>query len=179
MNVHWVLPCVTGVANAGVWVLAAMAWPDLPPRIPIHFDLAGYADGWTETGVLAWFALPALGTVLAAVFGWFLPRWMVRLARANSPWLNVPHKAKFMALPVEARDRAVRAPMAWLHAIAGCVQGLLGWLVCGSARVADGRWDVLPSWPGFAVLAVLLGCAVALAVSASRAVRREASNLAQ
>lgn len=159
----------------GVWSVALVAWPDLPPRMPIHFDLAGYADGWTDTSVVAWFALPTFGTVLAVGFGWILPRWMVRLARANSPWLNVPNKALFMKLPVEARERAVQAPMVWLHAIACCVQVLIGWLVFGSARVADGRWDVLPSWPGFALLGVLLACALALAVAASRAVRREVS----
>jgi hypothetical protein len=162
-----------------VWALAAVAWPDLPPRIPIHFDLAGYADGWADTSVWAWFALPALGTLLGVVFGFLLPRWMLGMARTKSRWLNVPHKAAFLSLPVESRERVVRVPLGWLHAIACCVQGLLGWLVLGSARVADGRWDVLPSWPGFTMLAVLLGCALGLAIATSRAVQREVVSCGQ
>jgi uncharacterized membrane protein len=167
--VRWLLL----VAMVSLWAMALSAWPGLPPRIPIHFDLAGYADGWADTSVVAWFALPALGTMLALVFGVLLPWWMVRLARSNSPWLNVPRKRQFMALPVEARVRAVQAPMRWLHALAVVVQALLGWLVFGSARVADGRWDVLPSWPVFTLLGVLLACAVALPVAATRAIGRE------
>lgn len=161
-----------------VWVIGAVAWPDLPPRIPIHFDLAGVADGWTDTSRLAWFALPALATGLGVVFGWLLPWWMLRLARANSPWLNVPHKQQFRALPLEARERAMQAVVVWLYAIAASMQILFGWLLFGSARVADGRWDVLPSWPGFSLLAVIVGCAVTLAFATSSAIRREAASAA-
>ncbi len=161
------------MAMVVVWAIAAVAWPDLPPRIPIHFDLAGVADGWTDTSLLAWFALPAFATGLGVVFGWLLPWWMLRLARANSPWLNVPRKQQFRALPLEARERAMQAVGVWLYAIATSMQMLCGWLLFGSARVADGRWDVLPSWPGFSLLAVIVGCAIALAFATSRSVRGE------
>lgn len=161
------------VAMGVVWALAVAAWPGLPERMPCHFDFAGRPDRWTTTSGWAWFALPALGTALGILFGFMLPRWMVALARANSRWLNVPHKAQFAALPAEARERAIRAPLVWLRALACCVQGLLGWIVFGSARVADGRWQVLPSAPAFGMVGALLGCAVGLAVAGSRAVRRE------
>lgn len=158
-----------------VWGLAVAAWPHLPERIPLHFGIEGRPDRWGTTTWWAWFGLPALGTSIGVAMGFLLPRWMVALARRNSRWLNVPHKRLFMALPVAARERAVLAPVPWLHALVCCWQVLLGYLVFGSARVADGRWSALPTVPLFLLLAVLLACVVGLLMASSRAVRSEAA----
>jgi uncharacterized membrane protein len=156
-----------------VWALAAIAWPKLPARVPIHFDAAGRPDGWVERSAWWWFALPALATVLALLLGFALPRWMVAMARANSRWLNMPRKAEFMALPADARERAIRAPLAWLVLLACLLQVLVGWIVFGSARVATGAWATLPAPTSFVLIGAVLACAIGLAVAGSRAVRRE------
>ncbi len=158
---------------AGVWVLAIAAWPSLPDRIPIHFDIAGRADGWADKSAWWWFALPALATLVGALLGLLLPRWMLAMARTNSRWLNVPRKQQFMALPLDARERAIEAPMPWLLALACCVQVLIGWIVFGSARVAAGEWATLPPVSSFVAIGLVLACAVGLAVAGIRAVRRE------
>lgn len=160
-------------AIAAPWGIAAVAWPELPARIPMHFDAAGRPDGWGETSAWLWFSLPAFGTVLTLALGLGLPRWMAALARANSPWLNVPNKRAFAALPEAARVRAVVGPAKWLAVLALAIQSLLAWIVFGSARVASGAWDVLPPWPSYGLLAVVLACAGCLAVAGSRAVKRE------
>lgn len=155
------------------WALAAWSWPDLPERIPMHFDAAGRADGWVRRSPWYWFALPALGTALALALGLLLPRWLRTLARANSPWLNVPHRRAFAALPVQARERAVAAPAGWLALLGITMQLLLGWIVLGSARVAGGAWQQLPPWPSYLLVGAVLATALGLCVAGSRAVRRE------
>jgi len=134
------------LAMLGVWGLAAWLWPGLPERVPMHFDLAGRPDGWVEKSVLVWFGLPTLATAVGAVLGLLLPVWMVRLARANSRWLTV---------------------------LACLVQGLFGWIVFGSSRVAVGRWDVLPATPTLVGISAIVLCAIALAFAGSRAVKQE------
>jgi hypothetical protein len=155
------------------WALALWLWPDLPELVPIHFDLAGNPDGWASKSWWNWFALPALGTALGAALGLLVPWWMVRLARANSPWLNVPWRERFRALPTEARVRAVQRPAPWFALLAICVQVLLGWIAYGSSQVASGAWTALPPGPSFAGLALLLGAAAGAAVAGAAAVRRE------
>jgi uncharacterized membrane protein len=164
---------VLAVSMLAVWLLAAFAWSDLPDRVPIHFDAAGRPDGWVARSAFWWFALPALATTFGLLLGVALPRWMVAMARANSRWLNVPRKAEFMALPIDARERAIRAPMAWLVLLACLLQALVGWIVFGSARVATGAWATLPAPASFVMIAAVLACAIGLAVAGSRAVRRE------
>ncbi len=157
----------------GVWALALAAWPSLPERIPVHFDLHGRADGWVDRSPGWWFLLPALATAIGVLLGFALPRWMLAMARANSRWLNVPRKQQFMALPVDARERAIRAPMPWLLALACGVQLLIGWIVHGSARVATGAWATLPPLPSSLTIGTVLACTAGLTVAGLRAVRRE------
>jgi hypothetical protein len=161
------------LALLAVWGIAIAEWPALPARVPIHFDLAGRADGWMAKSAWTWFALPLPGTVLGLGFGFLLPHWMVALARRNSRWLDMPRKAQFTALPAAARERAVRAPARWLLALACLLEVLLAFVILGSAEVARGDWDVLPTWPAFALVGALLACAAALGFDAARAVRRE------
>jgi uncharacterized membrane protein len=167
------------LAMLGPWALAIAAWPELPERIPIHFDAAGRPDGWAGKSAWWWFALPALATAIGALLAFGLPRWMVAMARSNSPWLNVPRKQQFMALPVDARERAIRAPLPWLTALACCVQVLIGWIVHGSARVASGEWDVLPAPPSFVLVGTVIACAIGLAIAGTRAVRVEIDRAAR
>lgn len=155
------------------WLLAGFLWSSLPERFPIHFDAAGTPDGWATKTALTWFALPALGTALGLALGVGLPKWMVAMAKSNSPWLNVPDKKAFAALPEDARVRVITGPARWLVALAVVLQLLLGWIVFGCARVAAGDWTTLPPGPSYALIGAVLVCAACLAFAGSRAVRRE------
>jgi uncharacterized membrane protein len=167
------------LAIAAVWGIAIAAWPELPARVPIHFDALGRADGWVDKSAFAWFGLPALATVVGIVVGLLLPRWMVAMARANSKWLNVPRKTQFMALPVDARERAIRAPMMWLVAMVIGVEALFAWILYGSAEVAAGGWESLPPLPLHATLGAVVLCVVAMVTAGLRAVQREVARAEQ
>lgn len=155
------------------FAIAAAAWPTLPERIPIHFDAAGNADGWAARSVWTWFALPALGAVIGVGVGMVLPALTMRMARVNSPWLNVPDKKAFSALSTAARERVIASSMAWLVAIAIAAQAVLGFVAFGSAKVAVGAWSRLSPWPAWCLIGSILVCAVGLVIASHRAVRRE------
>ena len=161
------------LALVALWGLALGEWSELPQRVPVHFDAAGRPDAFAPKGVVAWFAVPVLGSGLGLLLGCVLPRFLLRAARRNSPFLNVPNKQRFRMLPVAARERAVAAPLPWLLAMAVVLQILFAWLVHGSARVAHGEWQVLPPGPTFVLVSAVVLLAIVLAVSGSRAVRRE------
>ena len=158
---------------AALWALALAAWPDLPERIPTHFDVGGRPDAWSPRGFSSWFLLPTLATGMVALMGLGLPRWIVGMARRNSSLLNMPQKARFQALPEEARVRAVASTAKGLQRVALLVAALFGWILYGTNEVAHGRWQALPPTGLFAVVGLLVAQALWLVVSASRAVSRE------
>ncbi len=85
----------------GLVLGSLLAWPGLPAELPVHFGLDGRPDRWAERSLFAWFALPMVGLLTAALFGWIRKR-----APDHPEMLNVPGKQKLMALPPELRARA-------------------------------------------------------------------------
>lgn len=158
---------------AALWTLAATAWPDLPEQIPTHFDFGGRPDAWAAPGFASWFLLPTLATGMVALMGLGLPRWLVGLARRNSPLLNMPQRARFQALSEESRVRAASTMASGLQRVALLVAALFGWILYGTNEVAHERWEALPPSGLFGVVGLLVAQALWLVVSASRAVSRE------
>lgn len=158
---------------AALWTLAVTAWPDLPEQVPTHFDVGGRPDAWAAPGFASWFLLPTLATGMVLLMGVGLPRWVVGMARRNSSLLNMPQKARFQALPEEARVRAVAVAAKGLQRVALLVTALFGWILYGTNEVAHGRWEALPSTVMFTVVGLLVAQSLWLIVAASRAVSRE------
>jgi multisubunit Na+/H+ antiporter MnhC subunit len=80
---------------------AALLWPTLPGRVPIHFDFAGRPTTWARTSMLSWFGLPLI-TAAMTLFLYGMGR-----ASNSAPELwNIPEKKRFLAL-----SPATRAPI--------------------------------------------------------------------
>ena len=156
-----------------LWALAGTSWSGLPEQIPTHFDAGGRPDAWAPPSFGTWFLLPTLATGVAVLMGFGLPRWIVGMARRNSSLLNMPQKARFQALPEEARVRVVATTAAGLQRVALLVAALFGWILYGTQEVAHGRWEALPSTVMFTVVGLLVAQSLWLIVAASRAVSRE------
>ena len=167
------------LAVAALWVLAVSAWPGLPEQVPTHFDVGGRPDAWAAPGLASWFLLPALATGVVGVMGLGLPRWIVGLARRNSPGLNMPQKARFQALPEAARVRVASTMAAGLRRVALLVAALFGWILYGTREVAHGRWEALPPAGLFGVVGLLVLQSLWLIIRASRAVSREVAAAAR
>lgn len=154
------LALVPVFALVALWTCAAWLWPQLPERIPLHFDAHGTPDDFMERTPFAWFLLPGIATVLALVFAFALPRWIRHLAATNASYLSVPRQQDFAALEPAARVRAIEPLIGMLQLVAAELTLLFMLILFGSAKVASGYWSRLPSlvvWP-----AVLLLLATAL-----------------
>lgn len=138
-----------------LWWRAVHWFPELPERIPTHFDGKGHPDGWAAKSELAWYALPLLGTGLVVLFlgiAWFV----VSLAARRPELCNMPKKRLFVALSAEGRREAVGPTRTFLLCVLLLLAGLFGWLVEGSARVAMGQQRTLEPWPVFVFVGAVL-----------------------
>lgn len=167
------------VGLAGIWIAAAAVWPRLPERIPVHFGADGTPDRFADRSAGSWCELPAVVTGLAAFF-LGIERLVLHLARRRPGWLNVPRKRDFLALPEEARVRAVRpmialtrgfvAPVAWIFTFIVWATYVTAWggRVGGATFAAGTFGGIAASLVWVAVCTVLF----------SRAVRRETERAA-
>lgn len=101
-----------GIAMAGhalLWIFSLRALPNLPARIPVHFDLSGQADRWSE-GALAWLSMPMFATGMAIAL-----LLLTFFLQKRPDMVNVPGKARVQKLPPRFRgpvSEAVREMMA-------------------------------------------------------------------
>lgn len=161
-------------AQGAIWWRAVAWFGQLPARFPSGFDAAGNPRGWTATSAPAWFALPAIALVLAALIVGvaLLTRSLVR-HRPNL--VNVPSKELFLRLSPDARLRAVARPtqvfLLWTLLLLSL---LFLWIVEGTARVAVGSAATLPSWPIFVFLGLEMVTVPVYLIGVIGRVKREA-----
>ncbi len=173
------------ISLAALWIVAAVLWPLLPEKIPMHFDFSGVPDRWEARSATTWFLIPALGTLIAlflAVTGWSIP-WMLR----RIPNLvNIPRKGDLLALPEDARRRALSPTIAMMLWIAALVDVMMASTLYGSWRVGTGEWATLPAlWPLLLIIAAITFALVfgswrtGQCILVERAIAQSAENLRQ
>jgi uncharacterized membrane protein len=146
---------------------SAAAYPSLPERIPIHFDLAGNPDGWARTSLLSWFLLPLIATAVAA-----LVLVAGRVSEYRPELWNVPEKPRFLALPAEARAPIVARLRAFMALMAVMTTAVMGVIQVEVFLTATGRGPAPPWLMTGAIVLVLVATGVA-AVRISRRVAAE------
>jgi len=65
---HKIIFAVAGLMALASWIIAIYYWSKLPAVIPTHFGISGAADGWADKSIFSVFLLPALNTVMLAMF---------------------------------------------------------------------------------------------------------------
>lgn len=115
----WVEASVVLLTLATFAVLAYF-YPRLPERLPVHWNAAGEADGWSPKGLPSVFFLPALGVYLQVLF-FVLKRDLVQ-AKMTLPATNTEEylrgKEKFLAANMHLIDHARAVIAALFFAIA-------------------------------------------------------------
>lgn len=140
-----------------LWLRAAAWYPRLPERFPIHFDIAGKADGWAAKSAATWFLLPGVSLAMTVLLVGLGLGGIRSLAR-HAPWLiNVPRKERFLKLSADGRVAVMRPMLNFLAYVAVLETGLFLWIVEGTGRVATGSAATLAVWPVFIFLAGVLG----------------------
>ncbi len=154
-------------AHGLLWWRAVHWFPELPERIPTHFDAKGSPDAWTLKSPLAWYALPLLDTGMVVLF--FGIAWLAVGLSARRPELcNMPKKHLFVRLSPEGRRQAMGPTRTFLLGMLLLLAGLFGWAVEGSARVAMGQQRTLEPWPVFVFVGAVLAMLVPYYVATMR-----------
>jgi hypothetical protein len=174
-SVRWTTALLSG-SVAAHWGLAWHQWPELPVRVPLHFDFAGTPDRYGERGYWSWFFLPTLATGFALLFGLLIPRLVDWLAERDPTLINLPDKQRFLALAPERRRRALRPLLALLQVLGCEVVALFAWIQYGTLQVALGAWSRLPASCVLVVIAVLLATGLSAIPLTRRAVARAAAS---
>lgn len=132
------------------------AYPRLPERIPIHFDLSGQPDRWETRSFASWFMLPAIAAALAL----FLHAVSPYATRHPELW-NLPDKRRFLALDEAAQAPIVARMQEFVAFVGVVVTALLGVIQAGIYRASVGAARGLPVWALAAIGAFLLVVTVA------------------
>lgn len=159
---------LNSVLLLGLFAGSAWAYPRLPERIPIHFDLAGQPDAWASRST-GWFLLPMIALALTL----FLHAIAAYSTHHPDTW-NVPHKRRFLALDAKARapiEAKMRAFVAWVGVV---VTAMMCVIQAAVYQASTGAATGLPVWAmaaiGASVLAMVIG-GVRLNATVGRMVR--------
>ena len=82
-------------------LFAAISFSGLPDKIPVHFNAAGQADRFSETGIGSWFLLWFMSAGMAGLIAWIAQI----MHRIPMDYINIPRKEEFLTLPEESRIR--------------------------------------------------------------------------
>lgn len=137
----WLLEAVAAAASLAMIALPALFWSDLPPRVPIHFNVSGQPDGWGGRATLL--VLPAVGVL---VFG-----GLTLIARS-------PHRFNYVVdITPENAAAEYAAGARLLRALKAGVAILLADLLRRAIRVATGGAETLGASFTFVLVAVIGG----------------------
>src|SRR5258707_4794843 len=65
---HWWCELIIAGLTIAAFAFAAFYYPQIPTSMPVHWNLAGVADGWEQKSVAGVFFLPALGLYVQVFF---------------------------------------------------------------------------------------------------------------
>jgi uncharacterized membrane protein len=118
-------------------VFSVWSFRTLPFRYPIHFDFAGHPNRWAKGDSLEWFLLLGIAAVLNAFF-FVLANG---LRKVDPAIMNVPDKAKFLALPAPRKAVLVEQLATMPLIVAFVVDLMMSALYVMLTEVAHQRMD--------------------------------------
>ena len=138
-----------------IGVLVYRAYPRLPERLPLHFNMTGQPDRWSGRGGLVVLFLMPL--VLTAVF--YLMAYLVPRLGAGARTVNIPHKEEFLRLPAEKRAVFWALFREFFAGFAAATNLIFYIFIRGTIDVALGAKSLLPfkaGLPAFVLLGLLM-----------------------
>ena len=112
--------------------LSLNAYPDLPERIPLRFDLSGEPARWGASSLLSWMLLPLIGVGTVA-FLYITAAVVPRYPRS----FNVPDKKKFLALPPQLQQWVMRGILNVMHVLSTTILVTFGAIQYGAWESAQ------------------------------------------
>lgn len=161
----------TVLAVVGMLAFSASVYPDLPARIPTHFNAAGVPDGFGPR--TNWWFLPGVN-----VFSSMLLIGVVMRIPRHPDLLNLPSKPEILALPPEAQRSVVRQAQPGLMMLGFMVAAMFAYMQYASWTSAMGRGT--GSMGSLIIIVPLMSIALlpALLLPVQRELRRQQAALA-
>jgi uncharacterized membrane protein len=145
-----------------------VAWPNLPSRIPTHFDRAGTPDAWSGPSFVSWFLL------LSVSLGLHLLMMAVTVPAMRKYW-NIPEKERFLQLTPEQQAPVVKLMQTFGGISALCLGTVMFALQVGTYLVAHGHLKTLHIYIYCAIF-VPVGCMLLAMIPWFKAVRQAIVN---
>lgn len=137
---------------------SAWAYPRLPSRIPMHFDLAGQPDRWEARSVTSWFLLPAIACGMALML------YAMSALGTRTPHLwNLPEKRRFLALHPRDQAPVIARMQRFIGLVGVMITALFGAIQAGIYHASLGDGGALPVWITASIVATVLGIGIAAA----------------
>jgi hypothetical protein len=127
-----ILLVCTVLVVIGTFGFAAMGYPDLPARIPTHFNANGVADGFGPRS--NWWFLPGISVASSVLL-----IGVVLMIPRRPDLLNLPSKPQILALPPAAQCAVVRQAQPGLMMLGFLTAAMVAYLQYASWTVAMGR----------------------------------------
>lgn len=163
------LVTLNGVLVAIMATFSLWAFPRLPDRYPVHFDIHGSPNRWVNASSPEWFLPLGIAVLLNAIwlgFGLGIPKLPVK-------HINLPNKELFLTLPRERQLAVLRSVSRMLFGSALLMNVLLLGVYGMIFAIAQG-WMTGPSlWPIVGLVGAVLVFSVSWTVHLSRMIRRE------
>jgi len=116
------------------------AYPRLPARVPMHFDLAGRPDRWSgRSGLVVLVVFAAVMTGILYLIIRLTPKWAI-----NPRYLNIPRKEEFLRLPAEKQAAYWAVYREFFAGLAAAINLLFYLILRGTIRIAEGSASLLP-----------------------------------
>ena len=147
------------LANLALLVMLGLtvkaAYPRLPERIPMHFDIAGRPDRWSgREGLIVLVVIPIVMTGVVYLLIRLVPRF-----GANPRYLNIPRKAEFLRLPPEKRVVYWALYKEFFAGLTAALNLLFYLIIRATIEIATGELSLLPFravLPGLVFMALIM-----------------------
>ncbi len=150
----------------GNFAVPILGYAGQPDRVPVHFDLAGIPNRWTDKSWSNTLAVPFIALAMTALL--YGSAQIVGWVRRHPNMLNLPDKEAFLALPPELQAPVWRQMKAMIYWLAVPETLLFLTMVCLRPG-EDGRLRV---WPIFAPTGLVFALLAVLTTRLRHAVRR-------
>lgn len=98
-----------------LFIFSIAVFDTLPDRIPMHYDVHGAPDRWSDTTMISWLLVPGIAAGLTLLF-YLLALWIPAL-RKRPEMVNMPaaSKKKFLALSEERRGKILKGLASYIY----------------------------------------------------------------
>jgi uncharacterized membrane protein len=145
----------------------------LPKQIPVHFNIAGTPDRFSELSWVTWLLLPIIATAVTALF--YSLTLILPLAARNPRYLNIPAKDEFVSLDEKQRLPVLVTMAMFFHWMPVPMNILFFWLQREIFQVAMNNKSTLAAGTAFLLFFLVLFAMIALTyLAVSRTVRKAA-----